>query len=426
METSGEIKVFKFGGASVRNADAVRNLHKIVKQHISEKLIVVISAMGKTTNSLESVLNYWHNAEGNLASQELDVIREFHLAICQDLFASEIPAPLLQEIDFLIDQGKELIGTQEGNYNKTYDHLVSIGELLSTQIVCSFLNKQGLQSQWLDARDVILTDDRHRDARVLWEPTEDHIKRKVRDQGVYITQGFIASSRNGNTTTLGREGSDYSAAVFAYCLNARELTIWKDVDGILNGDPKVFDRPVLIENMSYDDAIELAYFGATVIHPRTIQPLQKRNILLHVKSFIDMSKMGSTISSLPQMKPEVPCFIRKVNQVFIRLQTRDLAFMAEEQLSKAYQLFDKYLASVNFSVHSAVSSGFVITEDQRMLPALAKELDQFFNVEMEKGLHLYTVRHFSDSSIKELENRGEVVYSQSTKMTAQLVIQPIV
>jgi aspartate kinase len=303
-----------------------------------------------------------------------------------------------------------------------YDQIVSFGELLSTKIVSAYLNQNSYQNIWLDARRLIKTDQSYRFARVDWTYTKRMLQDSVREGARYLTQGFIGSDDMGNTTTLGREGSDYSASVIAYCLEASEVVIWKDVPGVLNGDPKVFEDTVLLNRINYREAIELAFYGASVIHPKTIQPLQEKGIPLKVKSFENPTADGTTISEGVSLDPMASCFIKKENQLLIKLSTRDLAFIAEDHLSKIYQLFHQFGARVNLSQHSAVSSSFCINYDPINAFPLCEELAKSFDLEQREDISLYTIRHHNESAREQIKKRGKVLLEQITVGTYQVAL----
>lgn len=416
--------VHKFGGASVCDASGVRNLARIISSLRGQRLLIVISAMGKTTNALESILSASQAGHLKKALAEWNILKQRHLAICKELFSKEIPEDLQRALETIGQKGQHLIGQPDASYDRAYDQMVGLGELYSTRIVSAFFAQNGLPNQWVDARDLIKTDSRHRDAHVDWQATEQNISIGLPQKDLLVTQGFIGSDANGTTTTLGREGSDYSAAVFAFCLKAEKVSIWKDVPGILNADPRYFQDAVLLDRLSYDETIELAYHGATVIHPRTIQPLKKENIVLEVRSFKQPDSEGTRIEDGFTDPPPLPCFIRKSKQAFIQLHRRDLSFMAEEHLSTIYQIFDAHKTRVHLSAHSAVNSAFCIDQDPRILRSLEDEFCQHFDVIIQTDLLLYTIRHYSSNSIKKIEKEGVTVHIQKSSATCQLLIRP--
>ena len=416
--------VHKFGGASVRDAEGVRNLARIISSLNGHRLLIVISAMGKTTNALESILSASQEGQTGEALAQWNALEKRHVAICAELFPEGIPEDLQRTLEAIGQRGQQLIGQPDASYDRAYDQLVGLGELFSTHIVSAFFAQNGLPNQWVDARDLIKTDSRHRDAHIDWQATEQSISNDLPEKGVIVTQGFIASDLGGTATTLGREGSDYSAAVLAYCLKAGKVSIWKDVPGILNADPRFFPDAVLLDRLSYDEAIELAYHGATVIHPRTIQPLKEKNIVLEVKSFKQPDSAGTRIEDGLTTPPPLPCFIRKSKQAFIQLHRKDLTFMAEEHLSAIYKVFDAHKARVHLSAHSAVSSAFSVDEENRILRSLAAEFRPNFDVSIQTGLRLFTIRHYTDDSIKMIEKEGMTVHFQKSSATCQLLLKP--
>ena len=416
--------VHKFGGASVRDAEGVRNLAHIISSLQGQRLLIVISAMGKTTNALESILSAGQEGRSEEALAQWNALELRHLAICNELFPEGVPEDLQRTLEAIGQRGQQLIGQPDASYDRAYDQMVGLGELFSTRIVSVFFAQNGLPNQWIDARDLIKTDSRHREAHVDWQATEQNISNGLPEKDILVTQGFIASDPSGTTTTLGREGSDYSAAVFAYCLKAKKVSIWKDVPGILNADPRYFPDAVLLDRLSYDEAIELAYHGATVIHPRTIQPLKEKNIVLEVKSFKQPDSTGTRIEDGLTSPPPLPCFIRKSKQAFIQLHRKDLTFMAEEHLSAIYRIFDAHKTRVHLSAHSAVSSAFSIDQDPRILSSLEREFCQHFDVIIQTDLQLYTIRHYTDDSIKRIEKEGMTVHIQKSSATCQLLLKP--
>ncbi len=416
------MKIFKFGGASVKDAQGVRNVAKIIDLFQNDGLCIVVSAMGKTTNALEELV---HSHFKGLDDHEgiIKRIQEYHLSILEELFPSK--EHLVYEELAHVFQQLRLIGMSkpDPDYNLTYDRIVSYGEILSTKIIAYYLNDLGLDTTYLDARKVIKTDQNYRFARINWNFTQILLNQAVKNKkGRYIIQGFIGSDDNYNATTLGREGSDYTASVCAYVLDAEEVVIWKDVPGVLNGDPKVFENTELIHLLNYREAIELAYYGASVIHPKTIQPLQQKGIPLRVKSFLNPQNSGTSIQSLEgNMEPQLPCFILKTNQVLIRIQTRDLAFIVEEHLSKIYSIFHRYGVRVNMTQSSAISSSFCINHDVVNLPLILEALQADFEVEYAENKSLYTIRHYTEESKNGLLQNKELLMQQITHDTYQMV-----
>ena len=419
------MRVFKFGGASVKDAAAVKNVTEILKTFPGEKLAVVISAMGKTTNNLESVVKSYFLKDGN-ATNLLSKIKQFHLDIIKELFPSvsnpvyDLVNNIFVEVDWVLEE------EPAKGYDFAYDQIVSTGELISTRIISEYLKVSGVDNYWLDARDVIQTDNSYREANVNWELTEKLTKKQVNDihatgTNVIITQGFIGATSENFSVTLGREGSDYSASILAYCMDADAVYIWKDVPGVLNADPKYFKDAQKLEKMSYHDAIELAYFGASVIHPKTIKPLENKNIPLYVKSFVSPELAGTMIGKDVQTKPLIPSFIFKDNQMLISISAKDFAFIAEESLSNIFGLFARSGIKINLMQNSAISFSVCIDNSSFKVPKLIEELMKDFKVLYNESLQLYTVRHYYPQTIEMLTEGKEVLLEQRSRHTAQFV-----
>ncbi|HAD97615.1 MAG TPA: aspartate kinase [Cryomorphaceae bacterium] len=414
------MKVFKFGGASVKDADSVRNVANVLNHFPGEEILIVVSAMGKTTNALEKVVQLFFNGKEG-ALELLQEIKEDHLNIIRELFAAD-EHRVHNDVEILFSQLDIICqGKPDENFNKAYDQIVSYGELISTKIISSYLNSSGYQNKWLDARRLIRTDQNYRFARVDWNFTERLVKDTILPDNRYVVQGFIGSDDDLNPTTLGREGSDYTASVLGYVLGAEEVVIWKDVPGVLNGDPKVFDGTALLNQISYREAIELAYYGASVIHPKTIQPLQKKNIPLRVKSFVNPDAVGTLIREGSDLDPVLPCFIKKDNQVLITVSTRDLAFIVEEHLSKIYKVFHQYGIRVNLSQNTAVSSSFCINHDPITTPVILDELQKDFDVSYNEDVKLYSVRHYDDEARTRVQRTGKIMLEQISRNTYQVI-----
>lgn len=410
------MKVYKFGGASVKDADGVRNLAKIVKNH--SKLVVVVSAMGKTTNLLEKVTKDYFFS-GLATIQEL---KDFHYNISKDLFESN--HPIFDEINNLFVEIEWAIeDSPTSTYSFEYDQIVSVGELLSTKIVGAYLNQEGLNVRWKDARDLIRTDNCYRNARVDWDLTKDLISSTFTDDCIYLTQGFIGCTSENFTTTLGREGSDFSAAILAYALDAQEVVIWKDVPGFLNADPTYFDKTELLEKIPYSEAIELAYFGAKVVHPRTIQPLKAKNIPLKVKSFVDLDSQGSEISNFEEIIPFVPSFIVKPNQMLLSLSTKDLSFIIEEHISHIFSLFAQNNVAVNMMQNSALSFSICFDNDPIKTKPLIEMLSISYSLFYNTDLTLYTIRHYTPESVDKVMRDKEVLLEQKSRNNIQIVVK---
>ncbi|WP_421754812.1 aspartate kinase [Croceimicrobium sp.] len=417
------MRIFKFGGASVKDAAGVQRVASIVQHFTADDILIVVSAMGKTTNALEDLVKSFLNGKKEDCSKQLKDLKDSHQRIIDELFPQS-NEHLTNEVSELFLQLETIVESPAvGSFNQVYDQIVSFGELISTKIVSAYLNFSGFENRWLDARKLIRTDQNYRAGRVNWNLTRRLVLDNVKSGNSYITQGFIGSDDNFNPTTLGREGSDYTASVMAYVLQAEEVTIWKDVPGVLNGDPKVFQGTELLKKISFREAIELAFYGASVIHPKTIQPLQERGVPLRVRSFSDLEQEGTTISEGVNLEPFLPCFIRKSQQQLISLATRDLAFIAEDHLSKIYKLFHEYGLRVNLSQHAATSSSFCVNDDPIATPALLEQLKQSFDVSVIGDLELYTVRHYDNSAVADIQSRGRKLLEQVSTDTYQIVIR---
>lgn len=417
------MRIFKFGGASVKDAEGVRRVASIISHFRDEDILIVVSAMGKTTNALEVLVKTYLEGEQEKCQKQFKLLESQHLQTINELFEGD-HAELEKEVLELFRQLDTILKSPVKNgFNQIYDQIVSFGEILSTKIVAAYLNQVGFHNQWLDARRLIRTDQNFRAARVDWNYTRRLVLENIKAGASYVTQGFIGSDDNYHPTTLGREGSDYTGSILAYVLQAKELTIWKDVPGVLNGDPKVFENSQLLKQISFREAIELAFYGASVIHPKTIQPLQERGIPLRVRSFNDVQLEGTTISEGVKLDPLVPCFIRKEQQQLVTLSTRDLAFIAEDHLSMIYKLFHRYGLRVNLSQHSATSSAFCLNDDPIASPPLLEELKQNFDVTVIGNLELYTVRHYNDTALTEIQSRGRKLLEQVSADTYQIVIR---
>jgi len=415
------MQIFKFGGASVKDPDGVKNLLEVLTKTGLDNKVIVVSAMGKTTNSLEKVVHNYFNNKTALPS----CIKEnelFHNTIASGLFPQG--HPVFDKIQELFAELKGFLAWNKSpQYDFVYDQIVCYGELLSTSIISLFLAENDVANTWLDARDLIKTDSSNRDGRVIWEHTQSNIKAAIQKGTTYITQGFIGSDKNNFTTTLGREGSDYTGAILAYCLGADSLTIWKDVPGVLNGDPRVFENTQLLHQISYEEAIELAFYGASVIHPKTLQPLQRKEIPLFVKSFLNPDEKGTAVSKGQKLIPEIPCYIVKKNQVLISLSSLDFSFMMEDNIGEVFQLLGTYKMKVDLIQNSAISFSVCIDNKFNNLETLLKHLKAKFKVRTDKGVSLYTIRHFNDTVLKAFEKDKKVLLKQVSQDTVQFVTQ---
>lgn len=416
------MRIFKFGGASVKDANGVKNVVNVLKTVGYEDTLLVISAMGKTTNGMELIINNYNNNKAALLPSIEDV-KKYHTDIMLDLFIDN-QHPVFAKVDIIFN---EILGFFERNkspkYNFIYDQIVGYGELISTTIISGYFNEIGLMNEWLDVRKFIKTDDNYRDANVNWEKTQKSILDGVNRGKLNITQGFLGSDENNFTTTLGREGSDYTAAIFAYCLNADSVTIWKDVPGVLNADPRYFEETELLNQISYREAIELAFYGASVIHPKTLQPLQRKEIPLYVKSFINPEAPGTKVTKGKGIEPNVPCFITKRDQVLIRLSSLDFSFIVEENISEIFKLLHDYRMKVDLIQNSAISFSVCVDNKFNNFDNLIKILESKFKVTYYQNVSLYTIRHFNEKAIEFLQNGREVLLEQRTKETLQLVVK---
>lgn len=418
------MQVYKFGGASIKNADAIKNVGEILKGVEDDQLVIVISAIGQTTNKLVALTNAYLNLQAN-ANDLLEEIKQDHFTILQDLFGApnhrifDEVSNAFVEVEWLLEE--EPADTPD----YIYDQIVSIGEIVSSKIVAVYLNEIGCISTWVDARNYIKTDNNYREANVDWHKTELEMKKTlpaILNKGFVITQGFIGGTSENFTTTLGREGSDYSAAIFSACLNATALTIWKDVPGVLNADPKWFERTEKIPELSYHDAIELTYYGATVIHPKTIKPLQNHNIPLFVRSFKDPAEPGTKISSVAA-PVSIPSFIFKVNQVLISIMPKDLSFIIEENLSDIFQIFHGYKVKVNTMHNSAVSFSISADYEENEITKLIAELSNKYHIKYNTGVELVTIRYYNQSTIDRVTLNKDILLEIKSRHTCQLLMK---
>lgn len=414
------MKVFKFGGASVKDAAGIRNVYDVLQKAGYEDVLLVVSAMGKTTNALELVIkNYFEkSAELGASVQE---IKKYHNQILLDLFEDdkhevfEAVNALFTDLEYFLSHNKS------PNYNFVYDQIVSYGELISTTILSRFMSFMDINTEWIDVRNYIKTDANYRDAEVDWELTQKNIANNFKAKTLHITQGFLGSDENNFTTTLGREGSDYTAAIFAYCLNAESVTIWKDVPGVMNADPRYFENASLLNQISYREAIELAFYGATVIHPKTLQPLQKKEIPLHVKSFINPLLKGTVVSKGAALEPFMPCFIVKREQLLISLSSIDFSFIMEENISEIFALFHEFKIKANLIQNSAISFSVCVEDKFGNFKDLLAILSKKFKVDYNENVTLYTIRHFNDTAAQTVVEGKTVLLKQLGTETMQIV-----
>jgi aspartate kinase len=418
------MKVFKFGGASVKDADGIKNVYSVLEQVGHEDVLLVISAMGKTTNAFEVVIKNFFDKSGELQASIQD-IKKYHNQILLELFEDDKHKAFEAVSKIFTDLEAFFKNTKSPNYNFVYDQVVSLGEVLSTTIVSHYFNHVGLKNTWLDVRELIKTDNTYRDAIVNWDATQKLISKNVKKKNLYITQGFLGSDDNNFTTTLGREGSDYTAAIFAYCLNAESVTIWKDVPGVLNADPRYFENAVLLNQISYREAIELAFYGATVIHPKTLQPLQRKEIPLFVKSFVNPLLPGTSVSKGADLVPQTNCFIVKKNQLLISLSSLDFSFIMEENISEIFALLHKYRMKVSLIQNSAISFSVCVDDKFGHFAELKAILSKKFKVTYNDEVSLYTIRHFNENSAEAVTKGRDVLVRQISRETMQIVTKEL-
>ena len=425
------MEVYKFGGASVKDAAGVRNLLRVLRELEAAEVVVVISAMGKMTNAFEDLLRLHFEeskegspgTDGSKTREQLRSIRDFHFDIIDELDFPDSD-PVREQVEGVIGEIREFLSTASSDdYDYLYDQVVSRGEILSTRICSAYLNRSGLENHWLDVRDCIRTNSDFRRARVDWDLTCRQINDKVQREAITITQGFLGRDEKGNTTTLGREGSDYTAGIFAYCLDAGQVSIFKDVPGVLNADPREFKTTQLLSMISYREAIEMAFFGASVIHPKTLQPLQRKEIPLRVRSFVNPLEQGTFVRKGQHLEPDVPCFIVKKDQILLSVSDKEFHFVMEEDISELFGLLGRYKMKVNMIQNSAISFSVCIEDNFNNFNQLFEALRPKYEVRFNKDLTLYTVRHFRDEDLMMLEKGNTVLLKQLSRETAQLVVR---
>ena len=417
------MQVYKFGGASVKNADAVRNILPIL-QKTTEETVVVISAMGKTTNALERLTDSYVKGDRKAVEAVFNQVKNYHLEIVRSLF-NDPGHPVFGEMDRLFEHLDERLQEEPSlNYDYDYDQVIGYGEMLSTQIIARYLEEAGLPNRWLDIRRSLKTDHTFREGKVDWELSSELIRKQFvfGEEKVLITQGFLGSNRNNQTVSLGREGSDYTAAILAYILDAGQVTIWKDVPGVLNADPKYFDDTILLKQLSYLDAIELAYYGASVIHPKTIKPLQNRNISLFVRSFLDPGAPGTVIGNLVYDTLE-PSFIFKMDQVLLRISPHDFSFITEDNLERIFGILHANGMKINLMQNSAVSFLVAVNHHKEKLRSVVDALETSFRVSYETGLELITIRYFDEQTIRRVMINKTLILEQRGTQNIQLLVR---
>ena len=417
------MNIFKFGGASVNSAEGVRNFVKIVQLY-KEETIIVLSAMGKTTNALEEITNDFFAKKKDYEAK-FRAVKSYHYDIVNDLFPNKENA-IYESLEKLFYQLNTYLEKEPSlDYDFDYDQIVSFGEILSTSIVSEFLRTSGSPNKWVDIRTCLKTDDTYREGKVDWELSQKLVPQtfSFNNTFVYVTQGFLGGTTTNLTTTLGREGSDYTAAILSYLLDVDKLSIWKDVPGIMNADPKWLDDAEKLERISYQEAIELAFYGAKVIHPKTIQPIKRKKIPLQVRSFIDYSETGTLISTASKkLETQLPVYIRKDNQVLISIRPTDFSFILEENLSQLFSLFAKHRVKVNLTQNSAISFSVCVDNEEKRLNSLLGDIGDLYEVKYNDGVELITIRHHNDEAVERMTKGRDILLEQRSRDTAQFVI----
>jgi aspartate kinase len=416
------MKVYKFGGASVKDPDGIRNLTSIINRE-QGNLIIVVSAFGKTTNALETVLNSWYSGNNEYKDQ-LDNVRSYHLGVCRDLFPEKNSCIINLEKSF--SQLTEYLNKEKGeSFDYEYDQVVSNGEVWSTLMVAEYLIESGIDAGWIDIRENIITDDRYRDANIFWGDSLDRVRKSFdfSKHRVFVTQGFIGGTSEGLSTTLGREGSDYTAAILANMLDAEYAVVWKDVPGLLNADPKWFPDATKLDEVSYREAVEMTFSGAKIIHPKTIKPLQNKNIPLYVKSFINPDENGTLVTSDPKLTKILPVFIKKENQILLTLLPRDFSFVMGEQLGAVFDRFRKHKIKVNLVEASAVSIDLCVDNERLKIEEMLTLLKNDYSVLYNENVELLTVRHYDQQAVKSITSGRDIILEQKTRSTVRFVVK---
>jgi len=421
------MKVFKFGGASVKDAIAVRNVSDILSLFDGEKITVVVSAMGKTTNKLEEVVKASANRDRKMYMALVDDLYDFHIKLLGELFLEKHFA-IYNSIEDIFEKLRDrYTETFSDNYSFEYDQIVSLGEVISSYILAAFLFEKGHSAGWADARKLIRTNNLYQEGNVDWAKTEELINTRFlpvfKDFDIQVTQGFIGHTAEGFTTTLGREGSDYTAGIFAYCTDAESVTIWKDVPGMLNADPKWFDNTIKLDSISFKEAIELSYYGASVIHPKTIKPLQNKGIPLYVKSFINPQAEGTTIQASTAKDHLIPSFIFKMDQVLFSFTTKDFSFIVEENLSDIFNRLSSINAKINLMQNSALDFSILLDRSKVNPEHIIELFKDTYIVKYNEGLELVTIRHYDQETLERVTDNKDILLEQKTRQTARLVMK---
>jgi len=416
-----KIQVFKFGGASIATTEAMRNVEQIISQHATKPLVVVVSAMGKTTNALEEIANGYFNNK-NKANELTKSIKEAHFLACDELLQNPQVAKdqinnFFVEIDWLLEDDVE------SNFSYVYDQIVSIGELSSTTILAEYLKEKGQDAVWLDAREIIKTDGYYQQANIQWDKTKSAVKKELTsllsNHKVVITQGFIGSTDDNNTTTLGREGSDFTGAIIANCMQADSLSIWKDVPGVLNADPRWLTDTVKLKEMNYREAVEQTYYGAKVIHPKTIKPLQNEGIPLHVRSFIKPTEEGTTVAKDAKNEFDKPIYVLKKNQIMLHCITKDFSFFDYQDINRVMKVFEQEQCNINLLQSGAVQCSFVFDFDQEMIDVIQNQLAEDFTITIHDNLELLTIRHYDNDAVNSMTADKQIILEQRTPINYQ-------
>ena len=420
------MKVFKFGGTSVNSVERIKNMALILKQFANEKIVVIISAMGKTTNALEKVTEAFYNGNKIEALRLFEQVKQQHLTTAKYLLVTHYLSCEEQLKDFFTEAEWLLHDKPVRGYDYYYDQVVCTGELLSTSIISAYLNETGIFNHWMDVRDIIRTDNNFRDANIDWKFTQEKVDRTIfpvfEQSDIVLTQGFIGATDENESTTLGREGSDYTAAIFANMLNAESVSIWKDVEGVMNADPKKFPDAYLISELNYNELIEMAYYGAQVIHPKTIKPLQNKNIPLYVKCFLDPSLPGTVVHN-HTVKQLPPIIVMKEKQVMLKMSSKDFSFAGEHHISRLYHDFETLKLKPNLTQNAAISFIVVLDEHAEKIEKLSLAAADIFDVRVIKGLSLLTIRHYNNDLLEKLTAEKKILLRQQTPETIQLLLQ---
>lgn len=420
------MKVFKFGGASLKDAAGLRNVASILQRYANEQLVIIVSAMGKTTNALEEVMAA-HVQQNGQAQGLYDALKEKHYGLMRELFDPQ--DEVFAAVNDVFVEGEWVLEEKPSdNYDYMYDQIVCVGELVSSKITAAFLSQSGLETAWLDARDVVATDNTYREGWVIWDKTKANAQKimpaLLTKGGFVLTQGFIGSTSENFTTTLGREGSDYSAAIFSHCLDAESMSIWKDVPGVLNADPRLFEHVIKLDRLSYREAIEMTYYGASVIHPKTIKPLQNKNIPLFVKSFLDPDAPGTEISS-DNEETYPPMVMVEKNQALLHITTLDYSFVAEHHMARLFGKAADLRIFVNMMQNTAISFTICVPNQADRIEKFSQEIADEFKVKSESGLELITIRHYNEDTIANLKKGKIVLFEERIRNTLQMVVRAI-